>query len=110
MKLTRVEAASMQEALWKIRSTLGEDTEIVGTRTFRRGGLFGMGSREVVEVYVTDQAKKAETVVAEQPASRLEAHVPREAPQNDRSRETKPEVEHLSKALGNLRREIHDLA
>jgi flagellar biosynthesis protein FlhF len=110
MKLTRVEAASMQEALWKIRSTLGDNTEIVGTRTFRRGGLFGLGAREVVEVYVTDQIKKAETALTEPPASRLEAEVPKEALPRDRLRGTKPEVDHLSKALGNLRREIHDLA
>ena len=38
MKLTKVEAGSMQEALRKIRSTLGDDALIVGTRSFRRGG------------------------------------------------------------------------
>jgi flagellar biosynthesis protein FlhF len=54
MKLTKVEAGSMQEALRKIRSTLGDDALIVGTRSFRRGGVLGVGGREVVEVYVAD--------------------------------------------------------
>src|SRR6058998_3062035 len=57
MKLTRVEAASMQEALWKIRTTLGDEATIVGTRTFRRGGVLGVGGKEVVEVYVADPSK-----------------------------------------------------
>ncbi len=54
MKLTKVEAGSMQEALRKIRTTLGDDAMIVGTRSFRRGGVLGVGGKEVVEVYVTD--------------------------------------------------------
>ena len=54
MKLTKVEASSLQEALRKIRATLGDDAEIVGTRSFRRGGVLGLGGQEVVEVYVTD--------------------------------------------------------
>ena len=54
MKLTKVEAGSLQEALRKIRTTLGDEAQIVGTRSFRRGGVLGVGGREVVEVYVTD--------------------------------------------------------
>lgn len=112
MKLTRVEAASMQEALWKIRSTLGDSAEIVGTRTFRRGGIFGVGAREVVEVYVTDQAKKPETAVAEKPASasRIDPEALKEQAQAPRPKNGKPDVENLSKALGHLRQEIHELA
>lgn len=56
MKLTRVEAPSMKEALLKIKTTLGADAMIVGTRTLRRGGVLGVGGREVVEVYVTQPA------------------------------------------------------
>ena len=49
MKLTKVEAGSLQEALRKIRTTLGDEAQIVGTRSFRRGGVLGVGGREVVE-------------------------------------------------------------
>ncbi len=56
MRLTRVEAASMQEALFKIRTTIGENATIVGTRTLRRGGVFGLGGREVVEIYVAENS------------------------------------------------------
>ena len=59
MKLTRVEAPSMKEALLKIRTTLGEEAMIVGTRTLRRGGVLGVGSREVVEVYVAESPATA---------------------------------------------------
>lgn len=103
----------MQEALWKIRTTLGEDAEIVGTRTFRRGGLFGVGAREVVEVYVTDQVKDSQAlaVAAEQKTSRLEnTESPPESNRTSRVSGQGREVDHLSQALGNLRQEIHDLA
>ncbi len=53
MKLTRVEAPSMKEALLKIKMTLGDDALIVGTRTLRKGGVLGVGGREYVEVYVS---------------------------------------------------------
>ncbi len=64
MKLTKVEAATMQEALRKIRTTLGDDAMIVGTRTLRRGGLMGVGGREVVEVYVTDNRPRIQSLEA----------------------------------------------
>jgi len=103
----------MQEALWKIRTTLGEGAEIVGTRTFRRGGLFGVGAREVVEVYVTDQVKDSQAlaVAAEQKTSRLEnTESPPESNRTSRVPGQGREVDHLSQALGSLRQEIHDLA
>ncbi len=64
MKLAKVEAATMQDALRKIRSTLGDDAMIVGTRTLRRGGLMGVGGREVVEVYVTDNRPRIQSLEA----------------------------------------------
>jgi flagellar biosynthesis protein FlhF len=38
---------------------MGEEAMIVGTRTLRRGGVLGVGGREVVEVYVAENATRA---------------------------------------------------
>jgi flagellar biosynthesis protein FlhF len=102
MKLTKVEAGSMQEALRKIRTTLGDEATIVGTRSFRRGGVLGVGSREVVEVYVTDPRPSRGSRPPERPA---EVAV-REPAAVSRSPE---EVDGLSRALGQLRDEVRAL-
>jgi flagellar biosynthesis protein FlhF len=108
MKLTRVEASSMQEALGKIREALGDDAMIVGTRTFRRGGMLGLGGRDVVEVYVADNRSRAGMARREAPvrdrdelpaAAAVEAPLPGE-----------PDVASLTRELGSLREEIQSLA
>ena len=53
-RLTRVEAPTMNEALQKIRGLLGSDAIIVSSRTFRKGGVLGVGAQEVVEIYAAD--------------------------------------------------------
>lgn len=40
----------MAEALEKVKSSLGADAVILHTRTLRRGGVWGVGSRTVVEI------------------------------------------------------------
>lgn len=129
MKLTRVEAASMHEALWKIRSTMGEEAMIVGTRTLRKGGVLGVGSREVVEVYVA-QGQQGGTSRRDLPASRLgdaltsppaqprsvvaapppERETAGDDPAGADDQKLPPHVEELSRALGNLRQEVQNLA
>ena len=52
----------MNEALDKIRSAFGEDAMIVGTRTFRRGGVLGVGGQELVEVFVADTRSRIENL------------------------------------------------
>jgi flagellar biosynthesis protein FlhF len=115
MKLTKVEAASMQEALRKIRTTLGDDAMIVGTRTLRRGGVLGVGSHEVVEVYVADQRPRlapggSPGRRAAEPG-RLAAGLARPPAEEAEARpEPRPEeLETLSRALGELRQEIREL-
>ena len=61
-QLTRVEAPTMREALQKVRATLGNDAMIVSTRTFRRGGILGVGGQEVVEVYAADTRSRIESI------------------------------------------------
>ncbi len=61
-RLTRVEAPTMNEALQKVRAQLGSDAMIVSTRTFRRGGVLGVGAQEVVEVYAADTRSRIENI------------------------------------------------
>jgi flagellar biosynthesis protein FlhF len=62
MQLARFEAPSMKDALEKIRAAFGEDGMIIGTRTFRRGGVLGVGGQEVVEVFVADTRSRLENI------------------------------------------------
>ena len=51
MQIKKYEAVDMQEAIKLIKSDLGPDAVILSTREIRRGnGIFGMFSRQVVEV------------------------------------------------------------
>ncbi|MCZ6793033.1 MAG: flagellar biosynthesis protein FlhF [Planctomycetota bacterium] len=61
-QIARFEAPTMNEALEKIRTVFGDDGMIVGTRTFRRGGVLGVGGHEIVEVYVADTRSRIENV------------------------------------------------
>lgn len=53
MELKTFRAYSMAEALAAVKDQLGQDAVILHTRTFRRGGLLGLGRRTVVEVTAT---------------------------------------------------------
>jgi len=107
MKLTKVEAASMQEALRKIRTTLGDDAMIVGTRTLRRGGVLGVGSKEVVEVYVADHRPQGPAAPGARPAAVSQPPVAGVKPPAGAA--PPEELEVLSKSLAALRQEVRDL-
>src|SRR3954471_18842606 len=47
-------AGTMKEALAQVRRDLGGGAVILGTREVRRRRLFGLGSREVIEVTASD--------------------------------------------------------
>ncbi len=47
----------MQEALVKVKRTMGPDAVILHTKTFRRGGFLGFGGREIVQVTASDDIK-----------------------------------------------------
>jgi flagellar biosynthesis protein FlhF len=87
MRIERFEAATITEAVVKAKAALGPNAVILQTQTSRKGGLFGVGSREVAEVVAAtglqvlrreragrarrrDSAKAARTV----PASPLRAN------------------------------------
>ncbi len=50
MKLKTYQGKSMADALGQVKRHLGRDAVILSTRTFSRGGVFGLGARNVVEV------------------------------------------------------------
>lgn len=50
MKLKTYQAWTMGEALAFVKTDLGADAVILHTRTFERGGFFGIGKRSVVEI------------------------------------------------------------
>lgn len=70
MKLKTYQAWTMAEALEFVKSDLGGDAVILHTRTFERGGFFGLGRRSVVEITAA-RAKDMPRVEAR--ASRSEA-------------------------------------
>ncbi|MDQ7014189.1 MAG: flagellar biosynthesis protein FlhF [Planctomycetota bacterium] len=47
---------TMADALAKVKQDLGPDAVILHTRTFRDGGMLGLGSREVVEITASSDA------------------------------------------------------
>lgn len=53
MEVKTYQALSMAEALAAVKLDLGHDALILHTRSFRRGGLLGLGRRTVVEVTAT---------------------------------------------------------
>jgi flagellar biosynthesis protein FlhF len=124
-RLTRFEAPTMTEALQKIRATLGTDAMIVSARTFRRGGVLGVGGQEVVEVYAADTRSRIENIrrerssrsrASETAPAAVEALAEAAAPAAESRKEpAQPKVEprdgsgNFSDALSQIRQEIRDL-
>jgi flagellar biosynthesis protein FlhF len=50
MTLKTYQAKSMAEALAAVKRDLGRNAVILHTRAFKRGGIFGIGARQIVEV------------------------------------------------------------
>ncbi|NLE30161.1 MAG: flagellar biosynthesis protein FlhF [Phycisphaerae bacterium] len=53
MNLKTYQAQTMAQALAAVRRELGKDAVILHTRTFRKGGFLGLGSKNVVEITAT---------------------------------------------------------
>src|SRR5436305_12425420 len=52
-------AGTMKEALAQVRRDLGGSAVILGTREVRRRRMFGLGSRELIEVTASDGSAPA---------------------------------------------------
>lgn len=53
MNLKTYQAKSMADALARVKRELGRDAVILHTRTLRRGGVLGIGARNIVEITAT---------------------------------------------------------
>ena len=74
MKLKTYQAWTMAEALAFVKTDLGADAVILHTRTFERGGFFGIGRKSVVEITAArakDMPRKEPT--AKDPAQQKDA-------------------------------------
>ena len=54
----------MSDALAKVKSDMGRNAVILHTRTIKRGGLFGLGARSLVEITATNDARVMEARAA----------------------------------------------
>lgn len=59
MQLKTYRAPSMAEALAQVKKDLGSEAVILHTRSYKAGGIAGVGSRSVVEITASDQAPRA---------------------------------------------------
>jgi len=55
MNVKKYRAATMREALEQVKNELGEEALVLGSKSLKRKGFFGFGSREMVEVRVSTE-------------------------------------------------------
>lgn len=60
MNLRTYHAYTMADALEAVKSDLGADAVILHTRTFKRGGVLGIGAKNIVEVTAADSIPHAD--------------------------------------------------
>ena len=60
MRLKTFRAFTLNEALEAAKADLGQEVAILHTRTFKRGGFFGIGGREIVEIIASESADPTE--------------------------------------------------
>ena len=59
MNLKTYQTFTMAQALAAVKQDLGSDAIILNTRTFRRGGIMGIGAKLIVEVTATPAEPQA---------------------------------------------------
>jgi len=108
MQVKKFEGESMQEALLKVKQTMGQDAVILHTKTCRRGGFLGFGGREIVQVTASNDIKiMSDTALVSERARAAYASVQGNA-SPARKREAKV-VEALEPSLGSQIRELKAL-
>lgn len=75
MNLRTYQAQSMHEALGMVKRDLGRDAVILHTRSFKKGGLMGLGGKTVVEVTAA-LGVNVLPAARRQPAGKVEADKP----------------------------------
>lgn len=85
MKLKTYRAASIADALSEIKRDLGSDAVILHTRTFKAGGVLGLGSRKMFEITATTAENVAPRRPAPRPVPRTPVHQADDGPVGMRS-------------------------
>lgn len=70
MDVRTYQAYTMAEALTAVKRDLGPDAVILSTRSFRRGGIFGIGRRTIIEVSARSAERGAASARYESSAAR----------------------------------------
>lgn len=84
MNLKNYRASTMAEALALVKRDLGANAVILHTRSYKQGGLFGVGAKQVIEITAADgrevsrprAAVKSKPAVSRPAANRLPDHRP----------------------------------
>src|SRR5437870_1423390 len=92
MELKTYQGRSMTDALTQVKDDLGKDAVILHTRTLKRGGVYGIGGKTIVEITArVDSSPSCQTdtpPARPAPAPRVAPAVDqRSAPQTSRSQE-----------------------
>ena len=106
MGVKTYQAYTMAEALDVAKRDLGADAVVLETRTFKRGGIFGIGRKSVFELTATD-ADRAELSTAARP--RRMPRIAREAYKKHRvkSEEAEPLQRNRTQRLAQAMAETH---
>jgi flagellar biosynthesis protein FlhF len=71
MNVKKYTAPTMEAALEQVKSELGRDAVILHTRCFRRGGVFGLGGNQLVEITASNQVSVSpRSLAASRPVER----------------------------------------
>ncbi len=106
MGVKTYQAYTMAEALDVAKHDLGANAVVLETRSFKRGGLFGIGRKSVFELTATD-ADRAELSTAARP--RRMPRIAREAYENlaAKSEEAEPLQRNRTRRLAQAMAETH---
>ncbi|MFH1419570.1 MAG: flagellar biosynthesis protein FlhF [Planctomycetota bacterium] len=80
MELKTYQARSMHDALVRVKNDMGRGAVILHTRTIKRGGLFGIGSKSFVEVTASNDPRLSEMRAAASGRDEKEPPRPRPLP------------------------------
>jgi flagellar biosynthesis protein FlhF len=115
MELKTFQARTMADALAMVKGALGREAVILHTRTLRRGGLWGLGARAVVEITATADARVGairqrvrEDHAASPATRRAREDVVPAPPATDRDRASAPPPD-LCREVREIRSMVQDL-
>ncbi|NLX22866.1 MAG: flagellar biosynthesis protein FlhF [Phycisphaerae bacterium] len=91
MDLKTYQGSSMAEALERVKTDLGADAVILHTRTVRRGGVLGVGARNIVEITASRDPRLLPAAERRAMAGRVSQVGRNDPPSGDRLRDASAE-------------------